>query len=259
MYDPFVAGWTTADPLAAKYGSTSPYNYCGGNPVGIFDNGGLDLVIAGKNGSSVTFKTDLIDKTFSVASLGIDWKGNYSLEGDDLLSAGLDLVGIVDPTGIADLANASLQFRNRDYFGGTLSAVGVFPYLGDLAKVGRVGRNVRIVSDAINSTRIAKLQESARIGQEAHRQIEKELQNLYGARIEQVLRLNDSRVIRKDAILPDGTLVIIKPDTPSGHRSAVMREQLLKDNGYNNLKTIYYDPNNPAYLPTSHTYIGPKK
>ena len=149
MYDPFVAGWTTADPMAAKYGSMSPYSYCGGNPVGIFDNGGLDLVIAGKNGSSVTFKTDLIDKTFSVASLGIDWKGNYSLEGNDLLSAGLDLVGIVDPTGIADLANASLQFKNKDYVGGTLSVVGLVPLWGDLAKAGRVGKDFRSIGDAI--------------------------------------------------------------------------------------------------------------
>lgn len=45
MYDPFIAGWTTADPLAAKYGSMSPYSYCGGNPVNIVDPYGDDLWI----------------------------------------------------------------------------------------------------------------------------------------------------------------------------------------------------------------------
>ena len=43
MYDPFTARWTTADPLAAKYGSMSPYNYCGGNPANIVDPMGRDV------------------------------------------------------------------------------------------------------------------------------------------------------------------------------------------------------------------------
>lgn len=42
MFDPFTAGWTTADPLAAKYGSVSPYNYCGGNPIIFIDPYGKD-------------------------------------------------------------------------------------------------------------------------------------------------------------------------------------------------------------------------
>ena len=45
MYDPFTARWTTADPLAAKYGSMSPYNYCGGNPANIVDPNGEDIWI----------------------------------------------------------------------------------------------------------------------------------------------------------------------------------------------------------------------
>ena len=40
QYDPFIAGWTTIDPMAAKYGSMSPYSYCAGNPVNYFDNDG---------------------------------------------------------------------------------------------------------------------------------------------------------------------------------------------------------------------------
>ena len=45
MYDPFTARWTTADPLAAKYSSMSPYNYCGGNPANIVDPSGEDIWI----------------------------------------------------------------------------------------------------------------------------------------------------------------------------------------------------------------------
>ena len=43
MYDSFTARWTTADPLAAKYGSMSPYNYCGGNPIVIVDLNGMAM------------------------------------------------------------------------------------------------------------------------------------------------------------------------------------------------------------------------
>ena len=45
MYDPFTASWTTEDPLAAKYSSMSPYNYCGGNPANIVDPNGEDIWI----------------------------------------------------------------------------------------------------------------------------------------------------------------------------------------------------------------------
>ena len=40
MYDPFTARWTAVDPMAGKYRQISPYSYCGGNPVGIFDPDG---------------------------------------------------------------------------------------------------------------------------------------------------------------------------------------------------------------------------
>lgn len=33
MYDPFIARWTAADPLARKYLNHSPYNYCLGSPI----------------------------------------------------------------------------------------------------------------------------------------------------------------------------------------------------------------------------------
>lgn len=70
------------------------------------------------------------------------------------MSAGLDLVGIVDPTGVADAANAALQFKNGDYWGAGASVLGVIPYAGDLVKVGKVGRDVRIISGAIGALKV---------------------------------------------------------------------------------------------------------
>ena len=39
-YNPFTCRWTTPDPLAGKYLSLSPYNYCAGNPVRYVDPDG---------------------------------------------------------------------------------------------------------------------------------------------------------------------------------------------------------------------------
>ncbi len=71
------------------------------------------------------------------------------------------------------------------------------------------------------------------------------------------MTLNDKTVVRKDFVKPDGTCVIIKPDTPSGHRSAQRRERLMEKNG-KKTETIYYDPNDKKYQEGSPTYIGPK-
>ena len=44
-YDPFSCRWTTRDPMAGKYLSLSPYNYCAGNPVSYVDSEGSVIAI----------------------------------------------------------------------------------------------------------------------------------------------------------------------------------------------------------------------
>ena len=41
FYDPRIARWNTQDPLAEKYFSFSPYNYCAGNPITLVDPTGM--------------------------------------------------------------------------------------------------------------------------------------------------------------------------------------------------------------------------
>ena len=148
MYDPFTARWTAVDLMARKYAGMSPYEFCSNNPITIIDEFGLDLVLFGTNGSSVTFRTDLVDLSVNLSGIGIDWKGNYSLDGKESLSAALDLAGLFDPTGIADGANAVLLASGGDYWGALQSGLSVLPF-GDLAKVGKVGKDLRIIGDAI--------------------------------------------------------------------------------------------------------------
>ena len=43
MYDPITARWASQDPLAEKYYAVSPYAYCLGNPISLFDPNGTDV------------------------------------------------------------------------------------------------------------------------------------------------------------------------------------------------------------------------
>jgi hypothetical protein len=103
-----------------------------------------------------------------------------------------------------------------------------------------------------------KLKKSAETGQEAHRQIQKDIKLADPkAKIEQNITLKDGKTVRKDAVKSDGTTVIIKPNTTSGQKSAAKREKLMQDNGHKTEK-VFYDPKDPKYQPSSLTYIGPK-
>ncbi|MCQ2297651.1 MAG: hypothetical protein MJZ51_03410 [Bacteroidales bacterium] len=46
-----TTGWLSVDPMADKYPSMSPYNYCAGNPVKLVDPDGLDVWTVDEKGS----------------------------------------------------------------------------------------------------------------------------------------------------------------------------------------------------------------
>ena len=119
-------------------------------------------------------------------------------------------------------------------------------------------KNVDKAKDAAHvADKASSLKKSAEIGQEAHRQIQKELKTIDPKiRTEVNVKLNN-KVVRKDFVRPDGTKGIIKPNTPSGQKSAIAREKLMQQNGHKT-ETILYNPKDPKYLPGSPSYIGPK-
>lgn len=151
-----VSRWLSPDPLAEEFPSWSPYNFVENNPIRFIDPDGLapmDIVLKGANNSSVTIETDLIDVSIDASSFVGDLGGNYSFAGEDILVAGLDIVGIVDPTGVADGLAASIEAKNGNWGNAILSGMGVIPYIGDVGKVGKIGKHVKTIENAIDATK----------------------------------------------------------------------------------------------------------
>ena len=67
----------------------------------------------------------------------------------DLTQIGLDIVGIFEPTPFADGANTLISVGRGDWFGAVTSAAGMLPYLGDTAKLAKLGRWAETVGDAV--------------------------------------------------------------------------------------------------------------
>ena len=148
----WLAGtWLSVDPLADKYPNISPYAYAAWNPVKYIDPDGRDVTLAGTNKSSVTIRTDLINLNVDISKLNVDFGGTYNFQGDEILSATLDIAGIFDPSGIADGLNAALQWNNGDVSGAFISAAGLVPYFGDIAKAGKVKKDLGVINNAIEA------------------------------------------------------------------------------------------------------------
>ncbi len=160
-YDAALGRWCHIDPLASDFPEWSNYNFVVNNPLRFADPLGLspeDIIIRGKNRSSITLKTTLIDISVDASRLGIDFQGQYTLEGEAVLSAALDVVGIIDPTGVADALNAGLQARNGDWVGAAVSTASLVPFVGDLSKVFKFKKDLKIIQEAIEETRMYRVQ-----------------------------------------------------------------------------------------------------
>ncbi len=149
--------WMSPDPLSEEFPDYSPYNFVFNNPLRFVDPDGRapdDITIRGKNNSSLTIKTNLIDVSINASSIIGDIGGNYTFSGNDFVITALDIVGVIDPTPASDLLSASLSADGGDWWGAGASLLGAaLPYAGDLAKGPKIAKGLDKISDAIDSVK----------------------------------------------------------------------------------------------------------
>jgi hypothetical protein len=79
----------------------------------------------------------------------------------DLTQMGLDIAGIIEPTPIADGINTGISAARGKFVDAGISLVALIPYLGDLAKLGKLGKYPqqldRAIKLALKSERFMKL------------------------------------------------------------------------------------------------------
>lgn len=67
----------------------------------------------------------------------------------DLTQMGLDVAGLVDPTPVSDGASGVISLLRGDFLGAGISAVSMIPYVGDAAKLGKLGHWGKTVANAV--------------------------------------------------------------------------------------------------------------
>ena len=139
MYDANIGRWITQDPLAEKYYSQSPYNYCGGNPV-------LRIDYEGK----------FWETAWDAASLTMGLKSliNNIREGN-VGAAIADGVGV-----IIDAAAAVTPFVP----GGVSAAISAVRVVDKVDDVVDAGKALNIVDNAANATKIVDRTEDVSSG-----------------------------------------------------------------------------------------------
>lgn len=81
----------------------------------------------------------------------------------DITQIGLSIVGIFEPTPFADGADGIISLFRGDFWGAGISAAGMIPYVGDLAKLGKLPKFLKIVERAVTIAKAdAKFAESLR-------------------------------------------------------------------------------------------------
>ncbi|WP_338794279.1 RHS repeat-associated core domain-containing protein [Bernardetia sp. MNP-M8] len=155
IYDEVTGRWFSCDPLEYKYPSTSTYNFAVNNPLYFIDIDGEDIVIVGKNGSSISVKTSLIDFTADASTLGFDFGGNFKFEGADMLEAALDIAGIFDPTGSVDAISTVYYAQKGDTGNAFISGISMIPF-GDALKLFKLNKHYKTIMKAVNTYKNSK-------------------------------------------------------------------------------------------------------
>lgn len=125
-YHPGLQRWTARDPIG-ELGGINLYGYVGNDPLNTVDPLGLwgvqfGTFNIGHGDPSYIFDSDVWNET------------------KDRWHTGLDAIGTIEPTPFADGLNGILYGLEGDLGNAGISALGMIPYAGDFAKLGKYGK-----------------------------------------------------------------------------------------------------------------------
>lgn len=72
----------------------------------------------------------------------------------DLTQIGLSIAGIFDPTPVSDGLDGLISLFRGDFLGAGISVVSMIPYIGDAAKLGKLGKFAETVAKAVDLARV---------------------------------------------------------------------------------------------------------
>jgi DNA/RNA non-specific endonuclease len=72
----------------------------------------------------------------------------------DLVQIGLSIAGIFDPTPISDGIDGLISLFRGDFLGAGISAVSMIPYIGDAAKLGKLGKFAETIAKAVDLAKV---------------------------------------------------------------------------------------------------------
>ena len=89
-----------------------------------------------------------------VPPVAVELEDSSGMSADEKRIIALDLAGVVDPTGVADVTSALLSLKTGDVVGALLSAVGVVPLLGDSAKLLKHSDDIKLLDRGADASRL---------------------------------------------------------------------------------------------------------
>lgn len=72
----------------------------------------------------------------------------------DLVQIGLSVAGIFDPTPVSDGIDGLISLFRGDFLGAGISVVSMVPYIGDAAKLGKLGKFAETVAKAVDLAKV---------------------------------------------------------------------------------------------------------
>ena len=143
-YNSDLSIWLSVDPMADKYPSTSPYTYCGNNPVKLVDPKGREIWIVGEDGNSYKYKGgQLFDRNGNV----FEFKRN-SYEGRTVEALGTLKESEMGNNLISSFENSStdITITSADKRGGIYTGLSSFDHGTDIIYWNNKGADLHTVN-----------------------------------------------------------------------------------------------------------------